>query len=365
MNGVSGSDAQGRRATIVGTGLIGASIGSALRTFGWRVSAHDSVPGVVDRAIELGAVDAEGFDPASEIVFVATPVGTIVDQVSRALEACPTAVVTDVGGVKESIVAQVTDARFVGGHPMAGSERLGVEGADEGLFDGAAWALCPGPSTADSTYGSVREVVASLGAQVLTLSASDHDRLVAVVSHVPHLTAAALVRVADAHASDHAALLRLAAGGFRDMTRIAAGSPDIWPGVCAQNRDAILEVLDQLVDELATLRRVVAAGQGDELSALLGDAQQVRRNLPTRPSTDGPYSEVRVVIRNRPGAVAEVALHATELDVNLTAVATFDLDDSAVEGVAVLQVRAQDAERLRDGLIAAGYRASAHGGDET
>ncbi|HET8931212.1 MAG TPA: prephenate dehydrogenase/arogenate dehydrogenase family protein [Acidimicrobiales bacterium] len=353
-----------RRATIIGTGLIGGSVGLALRARGWRVSGVDNAPGLADRAIELGACDAVGIDADSDLVVVATPVGAVIEEARGALAACPKAVVTDVGGVKAAIVAALDDPRFVGGHPMAGSEELGLEGADADLFEGAAWTLCPGPATTDATYATVRHVVASFDAQVLTLSPADHDRVVAVVSHVPHLTAAALVRVTGDHSSDHAALLRLAAGGFRDMTRIASGSPAIWPGVCEQNRDAIVEVLDQLRDELATIRSIVAERDRPELLRVLGEAQQVRQTLPTRPSDAGPHSEIRVFVKDQPGALRAVATLATDLDVNLAFATTIDLDGTA-GGMVVLRVLSDDAERLCRGLLDAGFRAFVQNEDET
>jgi prephenate dehydrogenase len=353
-----------RRATVIGTGLIGGSIGLALRAHGWWVSGTDITPGQVARAIEVGACDAEGLDAESDLVVVATPVGAVVDQARRALATCQKAVVTDVGGVKTAIVSAIDDPRFIGGHPMAGSEELGLVGADADLFEGAAWALCPGPETADATYVTVRQIVASFDAQVLTLAPVDHDRGVAVVSHVPHLTAAALVRVTGDHSSDHAALLRLAAGGFGDMTRIAAGSPVIWPGVCEQNRDAIVEVLDQLRDELGSIRTIVAEGEGAALLRVLGEAQQVRRNLPTRPSDAGPHSEIRVLIKDQPGALGAVATLATDLDVNLASAATVDLDGTA-GGMVVLRVLSEDAERFCRELLDAGFRAFVQSEDET
>lgn len=344
------------RATIVGTGLIGASVGLALRQRGWHVSGTDTAPGMAARAIAVGACDVEGLDADSELVVVATPVGTIVDTVHDVLERCPHALVIDVGGVKAPIVSRIDAPRFVGGHPMAGSEAIGPEGADAQLFDGAVWALCPGPSTSDDAYSRVRRIVASFGAQVLTLSPSDHDRLVAVVSHVPHLTAAALVRVARARSGEHAALLRLAAGGFRDMTRIAAGSPAIWPAVCAENREAVLDTLDRLVDELSSLRRIVAESDADGLLDVLSQAQETRRSLPTAAhGPAGDLREVRVFVENRPGSIAAVATLATELDVNLASVSTVDLVD-ATTGIMGVQVATDDVQRLRDGLTGAGYR---------
>lgn len=344
------------RATIVGTGLIGASIGLALRARGWQVSGSDADADVAARALAVGACDRIGIDPDSELAVVATPVDTVVGVVTELLAVCPSAFVTDVGGVKGTIVDAVTDPRFVGGHPMAGSERLGPEGAHADLFEGAVWALCPGAHTADVAYERVRQIVASLGPEVLTLTAHDHDRLVAVVSHVPHLTAAALVHLARNRSDEHAALLRLAAGGFRDMTRVAGGSPDIWPAVCVQNRDAILDTLDRLVEELAELRDMVADGNGPALHEALSVAQHTRQNLPTVAAKEVAHRQVRVLIPDRPGSIAAVATLATEAGVNLASVRTVDVA-RAVGGILELQVAEDDAERLTDGLVRAGFRA--------
>src|SRR5579884_3888954 len=214
------------RAAVVGTGLIGGSIGLALRARGWHVVGSDADPAVADRALALGALDAVG------------------DAARPALAAG--GIVTDVGSVKASIVEAVDHPRFVGGHPMAGSEQLGVDGADAALFEGATWVLTPTADTDPDAYARLRTVLTSLGANVVAVSPADHDELVAVVSHVPHLTAAALMALAAEGATEHASLLRLAAGGFRDMTRIAAGHPGIWPDICAENREAIIEGLDRL-----------------------------------------------------------------------------------------------------------------------
>src|SRR5699024_10895607 len=130
------------RATIIGTGLIGGSIGFGLRSLGWAVSGIDADPVAAERALQIGAIDEIGIDPASAITFVAVPARQMVTEVKRALEATRGAV-TDVGGVKAGVVADIDDARFIGGHPMAGSEQLGVDGARRDLFEGAVWVLTP------------------------------------------------------------------------------------------------------------------------------------------------------------------------------------------------------------------------------
>jgi prephenate dehydrogenase len=342
------------RAVIVGTGLIGGSIGMRLRREGWYVTGRDRDPARAQRALELGALDAVGDDPDATITFVATPVRAVAEEARKALAAGP-GLVTDVGGVKASIVDAVDDPRFVGGHPMAGSEQDGVDGATPDLFQGATWVLTPTDGTDAEAYAQVRQIVGTLGAETVALPPDRHDELVAVVSHVPHLTAATLMRLADARSVEHRALLRLAAGGFRDMTRVASGHPGIWPDICNDNRAAIVEVLDQLIEALRDMREVVAAGDRDALLAALEQARAARVNLPARFRTAADLSEVRVPVPDRPGAVADVAILAADLAVNIV-----DLEiahsTEGPQGVLVMLIETGAAEEFRRALVGRGYR---------
>jgi prephenate dehydrogenase len=349
---------EARRAGIVGTGLIGGSIGLALRRRGWHVTGNDHDAARAARALELGALDALGCDPDVELTFVATPVRAVAEAAREALTGTR-GIVTDVGSVKASVVAAVADPRFLGGHPMAGSEQDGVDGADPDLFVGAVWVLTPTTGTDQSTYAAVRSVVGDLGADVVALTPEHHDALVAVVSHVPHLAAASLMHLADDRATEHRALLRLAAGGFRDMTRIAAGHPGIWPDICAENRVAIVEVLDQLVASLQSVREVVAGDDRAALLDVLERARAARVNLPSRVASAGELCEVRVPVPDRAGVLAEVTTLAGALDVNI---ADLEIAHSSEgeQGVLILLVDAGAAERLRAGLVDGGYRPAVH-----
>lgn len=352
----SGTD-RPRRAAVIGTGLIGASIGMGLRRAGWFVTGSDRDPRRADRARQLGAIDAIGHDPDAEIVFVATPVGAIAEEAIAAL-AGSRAVVTDVGSVKERIVAAVDNPRFIGGHPMAGSEQEGVEGADPDVFVGATWVLTPTPATDPSAYALVHATVSSLGADVVAVEPARHDALVAVVSHVPHLTAAALMTLASDEAEQHATLLRLAAGGFRDMTRIAAGHPGIWPDICVDNAEAIVSVLDQLQAALDKLRRVVAEGDRAGLLDVLEHAQTARRNLPGRSAARAEeLVEFRIPVPDRPGVLAEITTLCSEVGVN---VEDFEVAHSLEgdKGVLVVIIDAAASDLLRGALLARGYRPS-------
>ncbi len=346
---------------IIGTGLIGGSVGAALRSRGWHVSGTDTAPGVAARAVEIGALDEEGMDPTADLVVVATPVHVTAGVVTAVLGDGfgPTTIVTDVGSVKGPIVGSVSHPYFVGGHPMAGSEQVGIEGASPDLFVGATWVLTPTASTDPAAYARLRGVLADLGADVVALDPDRHDALVAVVSHVPHLTAATLMALAADLGEEQAALLKLAAGGFRDMTRIAAGQPSIWPGICDDNAAAIVETFDLLLGALEEMRRRVAEHDHASLLEVLDRAATARRALGERTPRPEGLAEVRVPVEDRVGVLAEITTLATEVGVSIT-----DIEIAhSVEGdrgVLVLVVDGRSARELVRLLEARGYRASAN-----
>ncbi|HVC14338.1 MAG TPA: prephenate dehydrogenase/arogenate dehydrogenase family protein [Acidimicrobiales bacterium] len=357
----SGSGAAPGRALVVGTGLIGGSLGLALRARGWEVHGYDADPARTDVALAQGALDDAGDDLDAEVAFVATP-ASAVSGVARALledpGRRPDLVVTDVSGVKAAVVAAVGHPRFVGGHPMAGSEQVGLDGADAELFVGSLWVLTTTPDTDLAAFSKVRGVVSSLGADVVALSPSDHDRLVAVVSHVPHLVAATLMNAASDAAAQDAVLLRLAAGGFRDMTRVAAGSPGIWPDVCAENSPAIAATLDRVIADLGAMRDRVLATDRDGVFGVLERASRARRHLPARGARPERLTEVRVPVPDREGVLAELTSVAGDLGINI-----YDIEIAhsaeGPRGVLLLVVDAGDAGKLRDAVAARGYRATA------
>lgn len=356
MNTVPMSDGPGRRANVLGLGLIGGSVAMALGERGWRVCGADTDPDRVRTALERGVIVHGELDVDAEITFVAVPPKSMIDEVRRAL-AVTSGVVTDVGSVKSAVCSAIADLRFVGGHPMAGSELEGLDGADPQLFAGAVWVLTPTATTDDAAFATVAEVVSELGAEVIGLDPRRHDDLVAVVSHVPHLTAATLMRLAGLRAEEHAALLRLAAGGFRDMTRIASGHPAIWLDICDENRSSIVDALSALIDGLADMRSIVESGDRDALLTRLRTAREARANLPARIKHPADLAELRIPIPDRPGSAAEVFTLAAELGVNIP---NFEVVHSVEgdRGIAVVLVEASMADVFRGGLIARGYRPS-------
>ncbi len=347
------------RIHLVGLGLIGSSIGAGLRQAGHEVSGEDLDERRALRARQLGVIDEIGGRERAELCFVCTPAASVVES-ARALLSPPqqdSLVVTDVASVKRQIATELAHPRFVAGHPMAGSEQEGPDGAAPDLFVGATWVLTPGPETTEAAFSVVKGAVSELGAEVVVLPPERHDELVAVVSHVPHLTAATLMGLAASSPVDREALMRLAAGGFRDMTRIAAGSASIWPDICADNKEAILETLDRLQSELSRVRQIVWAEDREELSSLLESARAARRNLPARGSQPVESRELRVLVPDRPGVLAEVTAVAARLGVNI-----YDIEIAhsaeGTRGVLVLSLASEPLERLAEALRGAGFQVS-------
>ncbi len=344
------------KAGIIGLGLIGGSIGIALREAGWFVVGQDVDAEQESIALEMGAVDVIGAMDNVDIAFVATPVSSVVDAVFQAIDEGAIAV-TDVGSVKGSIVQEVNSPKFVPGHPMAGSEQEGVRGARGDLFSGAVWVLTPAGITDDGHFANVRAAIVEIGADVFVVDADSHDELVAVVSHVPHLTAGALMRIADEYSQEHRPLLRLAAGGFRDMTRIAAGHPGIWPDICIENSEAILRVIGEVIGSLEETKKIIASKDKEALLEELQQARTARVNLPTGVPDDIDLDIVRIPVLDQPGELASLTKLATEIDVNI-----YDLEiahsSEGERGVVIMVVPADKSERLLGGLMANGYRPS-------
>lgn len=343
-----------RNANVVGLGLIGGSLCAALRQRGWHVHGVDVDHARETEALDRGLIDDTVLNPKAEITFVATPVSSTIDAVREALSNT-TGVVTDVGGVKGPVVTEIHDPRFVAGHPMAGSELVGLAGADAELFVGAAWVLCPSSTTADASFEKVASIIKDLGAEIIALDAFRHDELVAIVSHLPHLTAATLMGLASERSQEHVAVLRLAAGGFRDMTRIASGHPGIWLDVCRENKDAILGALDLMQAGLGEMRDIVERGDSKGLQDRLQRARVARSNIPGRVKDLLDVCDFRIPIPDRAGAAAEIFGLAAELGVNI---ANFEVSHSAEgsRGVLIVVVDTAQADVFRGGLIARGFR---------
>jgi len=359
MTPPSNAKVTSQHAVIVGVGLIGGSIGMGLRSAGWVVHGVDLDQDALRLALTAGAIDAIGHDTNAELVVVATPSGrvpAVLEELLKEYQLNET-IFTDAAGVKSRICASITDHRFIGGHPMAGSEQSGISGARGDLFVGASWVLTPGPTTSPEQYSRLLSILRTLGAQGLALAPEDHDRLVALVSHVPHLVAASLMNEAARAAESDVTLLQLAAGGFRDMTRIAAGDPQIWPDVCLENGDAILESLDDLTARIGHLREIIASGNRSQLHAALSEASRARNSLPGRTVAESDLRQVRIPVPDRAGVLAEVTGIASDAGVGI-----FDLEIAhGIEGdrgVLILVINSSDATVFHEILDSKGFTSS-------
>jgi len=272
---------------IVGVGLIGGSLGMALkqRRLARRVVGIGRSEERGDKAMALGAIDAgttalaEGVAEA-DMVVLCTTVGHIAAVLPDVLELIkPGAVVTDVGSTKGAIVAQAGGAAyFVGGHPMAGSEQTGVEAATPYLFEEATWAITPAATSDSQAVRTVERFAQSVGAATLILSPEAHDLMLAVTSHLPHVLASALMRQAQKTQEAHPQTQQLTAGSFADATRVAASSPELWRDVCLTNQTALLSALAGFRREMDTLEAAVTAGDAEQISAFFASGASAKRN---------------------------------------------------------------------------------------
>jgi len=348
------------RVAVLGLGLIGGSIGLAARgRTGAHVRGYDPDQHVRASALKLGAIDEAASSPeeavqGAEAVFIAAPVGELAAAVSAALAAAgPDCVVTDVGSTKRVVAAAGSDERFVGGHPLAGAESAGVEHAREDLFDGATWYLTPAAGkTAGVLYERLHRILAGFGARPAAIDADTHDRLMACVSHMPHVLANLLAAQAQGLIEDEGSGRLPAVGpSFRDATRVAGANSAIWTDIYLANSDALIAGIDELSGRLGEVREMLAGSRASEITAWNDAARDARDALLGAGLTGGAVHELRASVPNRPGVVAEIALALGQAGVNIADMALSPSQDNR-QGVVSLWIGGEeDSERAR-GLIA-------------
>jgi prephenate dehydrogenase len=342
---------------IVGVGLIGGSIGLAARArTGASVCGYDSDPRVLETALGRGAIDTPAGELAgavdgADVVFVAAPVGALPGAVREALDvAGRDCVVTDVGSTKRLLAGAAGDERFVGGHPLAGAETAGVEHAREDLFDGATWYLTPTGETTGVLYERLHRLLRSIGASPVAIDAETHDRLMACVSHLPHVLANLLVaQAAGLLGDDEPERLPAVGPSFRDATRVAGANTSIWTDIYMSNRDALLESIDRFAERLGEVRAALEAGDGEAVRAWNERARADREALLGTGLEGGAVHELRVSVPNRPGVIAELALALGRAGVNIADMALSPSQDNR-QGVVALWIggdsQSARAERL-------------------
>jgi prephenate dehydrogenase len=350
------------RLAIVGTGLIGASVGLAARTAGvGEVHGWDLDPDALAVAVERGAVAAA--DSLAEAVggaqlaLVAAPVASLPAQVAAVLEASgEETTVTDVGSTKGPVTEAVSDRRFIGGHPVCGSEAHGPAHANGELFRGATWFLTPDATTDPERYRVLHGFVASLGAVPVAVDPQAHDRLVALTSHLPHALANVLLNQAGASRIDGHEPLAAAGGSLRDITRVAGANPRIWVDIFLDNADAVAAALAEHRRRVEEVERALAAGDGGFLARWIAEAAGNRRRLLADAYEEpGALQRLRVHVPDRPGVLAGItqALGAERINIE-----DFELQHLSRErgGTVTLLISGEgDAERAAATLEAQGY----------
>ncbi len=357
-----------KKIAIIGTGLIGGSLGLAIKSL--DNSAH--VLGFsrsfesTQRALERGAVDEACTDLTScvkdaDLIFIAIPVGQIVEMVRMIAPLVKDgAIISDVGSTKSSIVKTIEsflpdDLHFIGGHPVAGSENDGIEHANASLFKNFYYILTPTPNTDSNAFKALHTLLNAIGANVIAVEADKHDEILATLSHLPHMVAALLVNMASSQVGQQANWLSLAAGGFRDTTRIAASSPDIWLDICLENKDALVDNLRGFSDSLNKLIELIEEGNTAELREVLTKARKLRLSLPVAGSKEfEEMHQLMLSVSDKPGVISDISLILGNLGINIEDIEIFPLSENA--GFLRLTVIGKDqAQNAQKALTEKGY----------
>lgn len=343
------------RIALLGVGLIGGSIGLAARRHvaGAEVVGYDPEP--LDTALELGTIDraagsvAEALEGA-DAAFLCAPVGALPSLLQEALAAAPPhCVISDVGSVKRPLLGN-EDERFVGGHPIAGAETSGVEHARAELFEGAPWYLTPGTRASGILYERLHRLIASFGAHPVAIDAETHDRLLAGVSHLPHVVANVLVSQAAGLLSDEGEALPRVGPSFRDATRVAGANSRIWTDIYAANAAAIAAEVEETARRLGEAAGLLRSGDRAAIAAWNEAARADRQRLMEADLAAEEVRELRLSVPNRPGIVAQVALALGKAGVNILDMALAPAPDMR-SGAMTLWVDGAGAAERAEALV--------------
>jgi prephenate dehydrogenase len=341
---------------------MGGSLGLALGGGPREVVGVDPDPEALRVALAVGAVDRaagslEEAAAGADAVVLAAPVPALEGLARRALAAAPGCLVTDLGSAKAALLGALapTDReRFIGGHPVCGAERTGVAFARRDLFRGATWFLTPGAEARPELFERLHGLVASVGARPVAIDAGVHDRLMALVSHLPHVVAGALVNQAAGTAPEGREALRSAGPSFGDLTRVAGSNPPLWADILLANREAVLEALRGYAGRLADVGLALERGDRDWLLRFVGDAGEAKDRL-RQIDREGAGAPARIVVAvpNRPGAISEIATALGHAHINIE---DLQLRPGPPEGEGELELALDGPEAAREAVRLVGER---------
>jgi prephenate dehydrogenase len=355
---------------ILGLGLMGGSLGLAISNaaLAVRVIGFDKDEGVRAKALKLGAIThtADSLPQAvadAELIFIATPVRSIPAVFAEAAALMkPDSIVTDVGSTKAGLVEQVGElvpagVHFIGGHPVAGSEKEGIDAATADLYSGCLWILTPTEATSPAAYGRLVRFLTALECRVLALDPRRHDEALALTSHLPQLVSSTLMGFASDVAKTGEGLPLLTAGGFKDMTRIAGSSPDLWVDIIRENRPALLGLVRRFQEAFGLAAVYVEQGDWEGLRGWLEDSRVARRSLAAKPGlAPAELVELLIPVSDRPGVLSEITTTVGEAGVNIE---DLNIVHSAEGGRGVIHLSVNGragADSARSALEKKGYR---------
>lgn len=347
---------------IIGIGVIGGSLGMALRSCcpGGTIAGRDLDPEIVARAIELGAIDQsldERFLSECDLVILASPLKAmpaITEKIKDHIK--PGAIISDVGSVKGWVMQLLEQkipagVHIIGGHPMAGSEKSGLQAADKFLLENAAYILTPQPGTPEEPVQELTDLLKAIGARVVVMTAPEHDQAVAKVSHLPHLMSAALVN----NLLTKPEFMNLVGGGLRDSTRTAASDPDLWEDILILNADAIGQELAAMQQMLSIYKHNLQSRNGGVLRAYLQSASKTRKNMPNlRPCLDDACDLIAIV-PDQPGVIGTVGTLLGQADINIQNLQMLNVRD-ADEGSIKITVKRESANAACEILKKHGFQ---------
>ncbi len=362
---------------VVGAGMIGGSLGRAMlvRGLAARVTGVDPSPETLEAAVQLGAVSDGTVSlkkgvAGTDLVILAAPVQAALSLLAELAPLLGEGVlVTDVCSTKQVMMDRAravlpAHVSFVGGHPMAGSDKGGVGALDEFLFENALYVLTADDGTDPAAVGALKKLVAGLGAVPVVMTPERHDFLAAVISHLPHMAASALARAAAGKKEAREELLALAAGGFRDTTRVAMANPEMWRDICLTNVENITRLLDEYIGELAALKEAIAAGDGAELLARFQAAREFRLQVPARGKGIIPsIFNLFVFIPDRPGIIGEVTGRLGAGGVNIAEIELLRVREEVGGPIRLGFLSVEARDRAYNLLTRAGYRVEIREGE--
>ncbi len=330
---------------LIGLGLMGGSLGLALQESPrvHKIMGFDGDPEALQKAVDMGIIDSpvslESGVQEADIIFLCTPLGSygaLLGSIKAELR--PGTILSDVGSTKEEVMKLFQDLPErvwgIGGHPMAGSEIKGIQGADRYLFENAVYCLTPDRSIPKQVIESLVDLLSITGARIKMLEAAVHDELVATVSHIPHLAAVALVNLTGGSEDN----LVMAAGGFRDTTRIASSNPEIWNDILFFNRNHILDQLDALIINLHRIRNALASSDTEYINEELSRAKQIRDKIPrVHRGLIPSFYDIVCIVPDKPGIIGQLGFILGQEDINIV-------------DIEILRVREGDGGTIRLGV---------------